>query len=226
MVSEEKIPNQKEITQQEVVNYLEQNPDFFVAQEALLATMNFAHAGQAISIFHRQIDLLREQIAGNNEKYRQLAQQAVKNEQLLIKFRQLWVGIIKQGTIVEIQTALKEQMELIFGLKLCMLLLNNAPKKPSDFIELLSKKVKHKEVACSCLSKKDRDIISAQLDEFQGDEAQLHLQSTAILKLGNKGFCIIGSDDVNHFNADLNTLFLEITADIIAASVGRVDVVS
>ena len=211
--------------EKDVVTYLQQNPDFFIANESLLSDLNFPHEEQTISIFHRQIELLREKNANNGVKLVELIDQAIANESQLQRFKQLLASLVIQDSLTSLQLAISDQVQNIFGLRLVELVLfAKVPKaKVSECQTMLDKKTKRKDVVCVRVSRKERELIIPQLSVIGQVLGVEHLQSSAILKLGNSGYCILGSSDDNHFNADLSTLFLELLADVLQALLARLN---
>ncbi|MEC8804431.1 MAG: DUF484 family protein, partial [Pseudomonadota bacterium] len=65
------------ISEDQVVDFLRQNPDFFARQDDLLAEISLPHdSGNAISLLERQINILRERGTEARQKLNNLLENA------------------------------------------------------------------------------------------------------------------------------------------------------
>ena len=72
-----------ELSKEQVAEYLQQHPDFFLQHPHLFAAMNFGASHESVaSLQLRQQHLLREQNQHLQQQLRQLIQQAKQNEQV------------------------------------------------------------------------------------------------------------------------------------------------
>ena len=76
------------LTDDTVVQYLQNSPDFFERHATLLAKLRLPHtrsSGQTVSLIERQVDVLRERNTGLERKLKDLVEVARLNEQLTEK---------------------------------------------------------------------------------------------------------------------------------------------
>lgn len=81
----------------QVVDYLQQHPDFFIHHAQLLDQLRLPHpeSGQAISLIERQLSRLREQNRHLEERIGKLTRAAQTNEQLLQRLQHLSHDLIR-----------------------------------------------------------------------------------------------------------------------------------
>ena len=72
------------ITEQDIANYLANNPGFFERQAELLATIQLTspHGQRAVSLQERQMEMLRERIKGLERKIMEMIRAGQENVQI------------------------------------------------------------------------------------------------------------------------------------------------
>jgi uncharacterized protein YigA (DUF484 family) len=75
---------EKILSSQEVIDYLLENPDFFLENQGLFTKINFPHESSgAISLIERQVQVLRQDQKASKETVAELAANAAANHDLL-----------------------------------------------------------------------------------------------------------------------------------------------
>ena len=212
----------KQIDADSVANYLQQHPDFFIEKSDLLSSLNFQHASDdpnssTVSIFHRQIDRLRQENAALIQQLSELIAAGKDNDNLLHKFRQLLSALIRCTELSSFNNTLNQQLSEIFNLSDSHLFLSSDAQSlfymDDNLSKLLTKKTRRQPVFCGRLPKKEQALVLACWPEKSAD----NIQSVAIAQLESEGFWIIGSNNEDHFHANMHTLFLQLAADLMTA---------
>lgn len=107
---------QEELSEQQVAEYLQAHPEFFMRHEALLERMRIPHGhnGKAVSLIERQVELIREQKHDLRQQLQQLTQAARSNEQLLQRFQVLILNLIGSDTMDQAIGYIRDAMQQDF----------------------------------------------------------------------------------------------------------------
>src|SRR5580700_7568086 len=103
--------------EESVASYLQRNPEFFERHQGVLARLKLPHArgGSAISLVERQIEVLREKLAGLEGKLAELLRVARANDAIaerLHRFtRRLLRDLPRDAAIARIETGLREDFD-------------------------------------------------------------------------------------------------------------------
>src|SRR5579871_4955432 len=106
-----------ETEEETVAAYLQHNPDFFERHHAVLARLRLPHArgGSTISLVERQIEVLREKLAGLENKLADLVRVARANDALaerLHRFTRRLLGAVPRNeAIARIEAGLREDFD-------------------------------------------------------------------------------------------------------------------
>ena len=85
------------ITEDDIANYLGNNPDFFERHAQVLATvqMTSPHGNRAVSLQERQAEMLREKIKGLEHRIMDMVRNSTENAAIAHKVHQ-WTGRLLQ----------------------------------------------------------------------------------------------------------------------------------
>src|SRR6516225_10292049 len=103
--------------EESIAGYLQRNPDFFERHQAVLARLRLPHArgGSTISLIERQIEVLREKLAGVEGKLAELVRVARANDAIaerLHRFTRRLLHVAPRGeAIARIETGLREDFD-------------------------------------------------------------------------------------------------------------------
>ncbi|HLY52761.1 MAG TPA: DUF484 family protein, partial [Steroidobacteraceae bacterium] len=106
-----------ESEEETIAAYLQRNPEFFERHQAVLARLKLPHArgGAAISLVERQIEVLREKLAGLEGKLAELLRTARANDAIadrLHRFtRRLLRAVPRSEAITRIEAGLREDFD-------------------------------------------------------------------------------------------------------------------
>ena len=233
-MSKPDIPMTPTITDQDIADYLLENPEFLAERPALLAQIELAHVGGSgtTSLVERQVAILRERNMTMRHRLDQLLETARRNDQLFEKTRKLTIALLIANNNTEIVTALLNSFDKDFVIEQSQLILftdtntniNTNAKTQSDkrvrFLSAeslaeqmpsLSAKLK---IFCGQLTDKEKAVL------FQ-DNAE-HVQSAAVVPLlaGQQrlGVLAIGNKDPQYYRSSMDTLFLSHIGDIFSYS--------
>ena len=93
----------EENQEQLVIDYLKENPDFFVNHEALLAELTLPHAtGGAVSLVERQVATLRKQADESRQQLAELISVARDNESLNGRLHKMTLELFDATTIDDV----------------------------------------------------------------------------------------------------------------------------
>ena len=207
-----------------IAEYLRQQPDFFVRNEALLASLRLPHphSGATVSLVERQVDVLREKSQSLEARLTEFMQVARANDVLVGRIhrftRRLLAAEGRQNVISQIELSLREDFELpnavlvVFGLGALDLTANRflslVERKDPGLAQFDSLFASGKP-RCGPLRDAQREFL------FGADSGGI--ASAALVPLGGKdafGLLAIGSHDRDHFNPAMSTEFLARMGDL------------
>jgi len=216
------------ISEDQVVDYLRQNPDFFVRQDALLAEISLPHnSGSAISLLERQVNILRERGTEARQKLNNLLENARNNDQLLDTTQNLVLALLRAPDATEIARIARDQLSNHANVDACELImveqegLDVAPTVRTQRSEHLKTEFadvfRLKRTHCGSLDQKAIDIL------FQNDVASI--RSTALCPVISNGKVLailaLGNQQEDTFNVNLDTLFLDFIGHVVGAVLGK-----
>ena len=116
------------ITDQEVMNFLQQNPDFFDEYPEVLAGIKLQHeSGKAVSLIERQVAVLREQRKKLKRQLQDLVDIARENDDLNGRLHQLTLRLIDCRRVSEVLEMLKTSLQRDFSVDAVTLRLRAIP---------------------------------------------------------------------------------------------------
>jgi hypothetical protein len=208
-----------------VAAYLQRNPEFFERHQAVLARLKLPHArgGAAISLVERQIEVLREKLAGLEGKLGELVRTARANDAIadrLHRFtRRLLRAVPQAEAIARIEAGLREDFDAFHS---ALVLIGDAPVLPGQqFVRAVAPEDPNlKSFESLFASGKPRcgQARDSQREFLFGPEG-LEMGSVALVPLGEKGsigLLALGSVDRDRFHPGMSTEFLGRMADLIA----------
>lgn len=218
----------QEITAEQVVGFLEANPDFLDSNPDLLTKLKFSHPVEgATSLIERQVKVLREQQADSRQRFEQLAANAELNQKLLEKIERFTIELLDCHSAQPMLSRAHHLLKELFGLGGSEILL------PQNVQENLGKGVhrcdeeEYKKVI-ELVSKRPAFMgrppewlsgIIAKKDTFVSG-------SIAVVPLAmeqGSGFILLGSTDEMRFQGDMGTDFLTYIAALIGRLLERLD---
>lgn len=196
----------------DVVAYLAEHPDFFQNHPELLLKMVLPHQTQGtISLIDRQLQILREKVAIQEKDIAKLMATAKHNEHIYKAFITLYMSLLEcpdsKQMIYLLRAILLEQIELD-GMKLVLFIAGsdehaaNLVEPRNLYQEVLQQKLARDDYYFGRLKKQELALFFAD---------ELAIKSVALIRLGGQkdmGILAFGSIDEQHFQGDMDTLFL------------------
>ena len=216
-----------ESEEESIAAYLQRNPDFFERHQAVLARLKLPHArgGAAISLVERQIEVLREKLAGTEGKLAELVRTARANDAIadrLHRFtRRLLRAVPRMEAIARIEAGLREDFDAFHS---ALVLIGEHEGLPQQhFVRTLpaaDPSLKSFESLFASGKPRCGQARDSQRDFLFGPEGT-EMGSVALVPLGEKGavgLLALGSADRDRFHPGMSTEFLARLADLITDS--------
>lgn len=214
----------------EVVQFLLENPVFFEAHPELLTQLRFPnpHGGQAIALSDRQVQALREENKALRAKLTELVQFGEENDAITTKMHKLILGVLSAATAPELLATLHA------GLREGM-------SVPHTALRIWGGRPYAGEGA----DREEFSVVSPGIKEYAAGltrpfcgpsgnpdaatwfgEAASHVRSVAHMPLHDaEGTCIgmlaLGSEDVLRFYPDMGVLYLQRLGELTGAALRR-----
>ena len=216
--------------EESIAGYLQRHPDFFERHQAVLARLKLPHArgGSTISLVERQIEVLREKLAGLENKLADLVSVARANDALaerLHRFTRRLLGAVPRNeAIARIEAGLREDFDAFHA----ALVLVGAEPDPSLplFVRTVAvgdPQLKSFESLFASGKPRCGQARDSQREFLFGPEG-MEMGSVALVPLGEKGsigLLALGSADRDRFHPGMSTEFLSRLAELMADSLSR-----
>ena len=211
----------KKISENEVIEFLSENPDFFLKNPNALEELEIKHeSGGATSLIEKQVEIIKKKSQVTNSKLSEFLINAEFNQKLFIKVQKLILVILKARNL----NTLSDQVELFFkkefGTEKCKLFFFTQ----EDLFELSAERIISPEIATpvfSNLFKENTIYLGGLKHELSalvfGSKAMI--EEGAICKLSSDkiaGTLALGSSRKGKFSKDSETLFLEFVLSVIS----------
>jgi len=222
-VEAEKVPA---FDEQEVAAYLRTQPDFLLRHPELLEQLEINHsAGSAVSLIERQVDLLRGKNLRLEDRLSHLLSNAAENERRATSVHRLARTLIRAPSLAAVITGLKTCMREDFGIDEVFVGVNAnlykrndiehfAPLEPEGLlVRTLDNFLRTRLIECGPL-----DPVRAKLLFPKAEEPLLSAAIVPLEKEKSLGLLALGSKDAERFQPRQGKLFLEMTAELVAAA--------
>lgn len=219
--------NTPALSENEVAAYLRANPDFLLRYPELLETLELQHSsGSAVSLIERQVEILRGRSQRLEDRLGNLLEAARDNERRATSVHRLARSLIRAPTLASAILGLQGSMREDFGID-------------EIFVGVVGPLLKHTNIEGLVRVDMDGPIARAFDNFFRTkliecgpiSEAQAKLlfpkapelpQSAAVVPLEKEktlGMLVLGSKDPQRFQPRQGRLFLEMTAELVAAAI-------
>ena len=216
-----------ELDETQVSDYLRAHPDFLVQHPELLETLELNHtSGSAVSLIERQVEILRGRSQRLEDRLSQLVDAARDNEKRATSVHRLARTLIRAPTLASAILGLQTRMREEFGIDEVFVGLMSAVLKRSD-IEGLARLdpegtvarsfdnfFRTKLIECGPLAEAQARLLFPRAQELPQSAAVVPLE-----KEKNLGMLVLASRDPLRFQPRQGRLFLEMTAELVAAAV-------
>lgn len=215
------------LNEKDVAAWLRANPDFLLRYPELLETLELQHSsGSAVSLIERQVEILRGRSQRLEDRLGNLLEAARDNEKRATSVHRLARSLIRAPTLASAILGLQSSMREDFGID-------------EVFVGVVGPLLKHTNIEGLVRIEMDGAIARAFDNFFRTKliecgplaEAQAKLlfpksaelpQSAAVVPLEkekNLGMLVLGSKDPQRFQPRQGRLFLEMTAELVAAAI-------
>ena len=209
-------------TEEQVIAFLRQNPDFFASNEYLLSELKIPHAsGAAISLGERQVQVFREHRDELKFKLNELISVARENDAHFEKSKRLLLNLLEVKSLDEIEMVVNEVFKNDLKIDFSSIILfgksSDYPVSDIKIIELdyakqhLGAILDQTHASCGRFSEKQLKCLFPTDAEKVGSVAVIPLRHGELLGL----FCL-GSEDPSHFDSSMGSLFLSYISDFIS----------
>jgi len=212
-----------EITEQNVVDFLENNPDFFSQHEDTLLKLKISHSsGDAVSILEYQIEKLREQNTHVRKKLMELVNLARENDHLSQRLHHMTLSLIGTTSVDTVIDTLDSSFKKEFHAdNIQVYLFSNPDLNVEHNTDVIIERTEQITTLFETFFKISRPLCGRlkqqQLDFLFGEQASA-IGSAVLIPLGSHGetgMIAIGSNDPQRFHSSMGTLYLSQMSDII-----------
>lgn len=203
----------------QVAAWLTQHPEFFIEQPDLLRQLVLPHpSGQAVSLLEKQNMLLREDLQRVQAQLQTLMARGHRNDQLFQHLQELVLALLQVDTWPDRLEVLGQVLRDHFGIAHWLLLLRDecfAVAMPQ--VQVVS--AERLDQLCPELSALKRCWCGAGSPEVMAllpaMSPPVSLAQVALPP--NIGVLVLAAQDPQQFDAEMDTLFLEFLAQVLAA---------
>ncbi len=216
-----------EITEQEVVAYLEKHPDLLQKHDALLENLLVPHMAGAgmVSLIERQVEVLREKNSVLDARLDVLINNARTNEELTEKLHRYSLHLSSTNGLAELVQGAAEDLQKLFDIDAVSIHIkpeyqgenlqtsNLSDKAYTAILDTMGTE------PCSCHRELDDELMVSLF----GDEAS-RLKSCALLALDAPhriGLIALGSSEQSRFTPAMGTLILTRLGELFSAALMR-----
>ncbi|MEL7022762.1 MAG: DUF484 family protein [Pseudomonadota bacterium] len=220
------------VTEQDVVEFLQSNPDIFERNPRLLTALELPHGvGGTVSLVERQVSALRQQDLATKRKLNELVGLARRNDALASRIHALALALIESSTLEETLTIIEEKLRRSFSADAAVMVLFGYEEDYGELIHQRFLKVHQRDATClapfgTFLERSDPrcgQVRDSQRSFLFGRDAD-EIGSMALVPLGANstlGFLAIGSHNADHFNPGMSVDFLKRIGQLISVALDR-----
>lgn len=209
--------------EQEIVEYLQEHPEFFARYPEILEALEVPHScGNAVSLVEYQVSVLRDQAGELRAKLKQLVTNARENEELSGRLHRLTLSLIESTSVDEVFANLYSSLRDDFKAEHASIRLFSAPAQATDqglaefvgadceSVSLFASLFETMKPVCGRMKPEQIEFL------FPGHVDDI--QSCATLPLGESeciGLLAAGSSDAHRYYPGMGVVFLNQLAQTI-----------
>jgi len=210
-------------TDDQVIAYLREHPDFFQQHAQLLGELRLPHeSGTAVSLVERQVAILRERNNAMRRRMTELMQTARVNDDLFSKTRTLTLELLNVASWHELNEVLATYVLTDFQADFVCCHLNAAPVS-LDHLQRHDGLLPHERFMRGaypvCTTLRPEELAALFPSGTHEREGSAVLAPLPLLK--DRGCLAIGSRDPQSYTPDMDTLFVTYIAEVLARVVQR-----
>lgn len=209
--------------EQEIVEYLQEHPEFFARYPEILEALEVPHScGKAVSLVEYQVSVLRDQAGDLRGKLKQLVANARENEELSHRLHRLTLSLIESVSVDDIFASLYSSLRDDFNSEHAAIRLFATPAQVSD--RGLAEYVGEDCDAASLFGPLFESMkpvcgrIKPEQIEFLFPGHAGDIRSCVVLPLGEAeciGLLAVGSADAQRYYPGMGVVFLKQLSDIV-----------
>mgnify|MGYP001202884639 FL=1 len=216
------------VTDDQVVKHLQDNPGFFLNHPQLLLSIRLPHdSGNAVSLVEKQVNILRERGIEATKKLRDLTDNARTNDEIFEVTKSLILALLNCNTIEEVSISVRKHFLRLENVEVCELVfLNHSMLSLSTAIRVEdSKVIKEKFSDVFRLEKSFCARLAEDQILYLFPSSEENISSTALCPVNGNGenfaLLALGNKTPNHFNVNLDTLFLDFICKVLGTVIWR-----
>lgn len=205
------LPDELPLTDEMIVSFLQDNPEFFNRHPELLTTLRISDPQRGVvSLVERQQTQLRQKVQTLEEEITQLMSIANHNEQLFALYNDLYLGLLDCTSIDSIMDCLHHTTTELLSLADVKLWLaqpyagEHSSLIKNDCAGILQNRLSDEAFYFGRLQQSEQEMLFA--------DSELPVGSVVLIKLEFDqqivGFLAISSQDAEHFDPRMDTLLL------------------
>lgn len=210
------VSQQQEITERDIISYLQNNIDFFKNNPNILSQMEIPHeCSGAASLIEVQVSVLRDKNDGLKAKMLELMQVARENDQLAERMLRLTLSLMGavslEQTLQVLDTSIRSEFQadaiairLFEQDNMLAIATENIISKNDPEIKPFENFFRAERPLCGRLK---REQLEFMFRDMSGE-----IQSAVLIPLGHRsglGMLAIGSKDKDRFHPGMGTVFLK-----------------
>ncbi|MGB0954947.1 MAG: DUF484 family protein [Panacagrimonas sp.] len=206
--------------------FLRERPDFLARRPELLENIELQHSsGSAVSLIERQVEILRGRSQRLEDRLSQLLDIARENERRASNVHRLARALIRAPTMAAITQGLRSRMREDFDIGYAAVGIVSPLLKRTDIDGLIridpdgpvmrafDNFFRTKLIECGPIGEGPARLLFPKSEQLPKSAAIVPLE-----KERNLGMLALGSDDPQRFQPRQGRLFLEMTAELVAAA--------
>lgn len=209
----------------DIVRFLQDNPDFFERNGELLGSLSVAHPhnGQAISLTERQLHALREKIRQLEVKLTELIRFGEENDEISEKVHRLVLALLDADSFEAVRDAVFSHLREDFSVPhVAIRIWNSVLARDTAEFAPVSEDVRF--FAGDMRRPYCGSPAQGEITDWFG-EAAPHVRSVALVPLKHDarvfGLLAMGSEDAERFYAEMGTLYVSRIGEMVSAAVQR-----
>ena len=207
----------KKISDSEVLEYLEANPDFFINHPDILEILEIKHAsGDATSLIEKQVEIIKEKNLVVSNKLSEFLENAEHNQNLFLKIQKLVLKIISQTNLNDLAYFVESCKIYFFAPESSFNLGSEKIITPEIATSVFAELFKANEIALGGLTEENSALIfGAKANVVEGAIGKLKSNKLA-------GTLALGSSQTGKFPKDSETLFLEFVISVFSNQIDKI----
>jgi len=215
------------LNEREVAAYLKAHPDFLTRHPDLLEAVELRHkAGSAVSLIERQVDVLRAKNQRLEDKLERLLVAAHENERRAENVQRLARTLMRAPSLAAVAAGLAKCMREDFGIEETFIGLSSTQYKRHDIDGLHALEpegriarafenfFRTRLIECGPIAEDKARLLFPRAETLPTSAAVIPLEKEKHL-----GMIALGAVDAERFQPRQGKLFLEMTAELVAAAV-------